>query len=82
MLLNKKIFFYVYDFDEYKKNRGLNLNWFEELPEYTSRDAKEIIKMIEKDQYDLSKLDNIKERYLSARNNECTKEIVDLIYKE
>jgi CDP-ribitol ribitolphosphotransferase len=82
MLLNKKLFFYVYDFDEYKKNRGLNLNWFEELPEYTSRDAKEIIKMIEKDKYDLSKLDNIKDRYLSARDNECTKEIVDLIYRE
>jgi len=81
MLLNKKIYFYVYDFDEYKENRGLNLDWFKELPQYTSKDAKEIIKLIEKDVYDLSDLDNIKDRYLSARDNQCTKEIADLIYK-
>ena len=82
MLLNKPIFLYVYDFDEYKKKRGLNLDWFKEIPQYTSRDAKEVIKMIEKDNYNLSDLDSIKDRYLSARDNQCTKEIVDLIYKK
>jgi CDP-ribitol ribitolphosphotransferase len=81
MLLNKKIYFYLYDFEEYKKRRGLNLNWFKELPQYTSRNAKEIVKMIEKNDYDIADLDDIKDRYLSARNNECTKEIVDLIYQ-
>lgn len=80
MLLDKKIFLYVYDFDEYKEIRGLNLNWFDELPEYTSRNPKDVIKMIESDNYDLSKLNNLKDRYLSARNNNCTKEIVDLIF--
>jgi CDP-ribitol ribitolphosphotransferase len=82
LLLNKKIFLYVYDFDEYEKERGFNLNWFKELPEYTSKDPKEIVNLINKDNYDLSKLDDIKDRYLSARNNNCTKEIVDLIYED
>jgi CDP-ribitol ribitolphosphotransferase len=81
ILLDKPIFLYVYDFDEYKEKRGLNLDWFKEIPQYTSKDPKEIIKMIEKDKYNLTDLDSIKDRYLSARNNQCTKEIVDLIYK-
>ncbi|MDD3474451.1 MAG: CDP-glycerol glycerophosphotransferase family protein [Candidatus Dojkabacteria bacterium] len=81
ILLDKPVFLYVYDFDEYKEKRGLNLDWFKEIPQYTSRDPKEIIKMIEKDKYNLSDLDSIKDRYLSARDNQCTKEIVDLIYK-
>jgi CDP-ribitol ribitolphosphotransferase len=79
-LLDKPIYLYVYDFDEYKKSRGLNLDWFNEIPEYTSKNAKELLKIIDKDNYDLSKLDDIKDRYLSARDNNCTKEIVDLIY--
>jgi CDP-ribitol ribitolphosphotransferase len=82
LLLNKKIFLYVYDFDEYEKERGFNLNWFKELPEYTSKNPQDIINMIEEDNYDISKLDSIKDRYLSARNNQCTKEIVDLMYKD
>lgn len=82
MLLDKPIFLYVYDFDEYKEERGLNIDWFTELPEYTSKRAGEIIQMIERNEYDLSRLDNLKDRYLSARNNSCTKEVVDLIYKE
>jgi CDP-ribitol ribitolphosphotransferase len=80
ILLDKPIYLYVYDFDEYKKSRGLNLDWFNEIPEYTSKNAKELLKIIDKDNYDLSKLDDIKDRYLSARDNNCTKEIVDLIY--
>jgi CDP-ribitol ribitolphosphotransferase len=82
MLLNKKVYFYLYDYEEYKKVRGLNLDWFKELPQYTSKNAKDIIKMIEKDKYNLADLDSIKDRYLSARNNQCTKEIVDLIYQK
>jgi CDP-ribitol ribitolphosphotransferase len=82
MLLNKKVYFYLYDYEEYKKRRGLNLDWFKELPQYTSKSAKDIIKMIEKDEYNLADLDSIKDRYLSARNNQCTKEIVDLIYQQ
>ena len=80
MLLNKKIFLYVYDFDEYKEERGLNIDWFEELPKYTFRDAKDLVKAIDKDNYNLKDLDSLKDRYLSARDNNCTKEIVDLIY--
>jgi CDP-ribitol ribitolphosphotransferase len=80
MLLDKKIYLYVYDFEEYKKDRGLNLDWFKELPKYTSKSAQEIIKMIEREKYDLSDLNRLKDRYLSARDNNCTKEIVDLIY--
>lgn len=82
LLLDKRVYFYAYDYEEFKKDRGLNLDWFEEVPKYTSEDAKEIVKMIEKREYDHSKLDSLKSRYLSARDNECTKEIVDLIYEE
>ena len=82
ILLDKPVFLYVYDFDEYKKKRGLNLDWFKEIPQYTSKDAESVIKLIEKNSYNLSDLDSIKDRYLSARNNQCTKEIVDLIYND
>jgi CDP-ribitol ribitolphosphotransferase len=82
LLLDKQVYFYAYDYEEFKKDRGLNLDWFEEVPKYTSEDAEEIVEMIEEGEYDHSKLDSLKSRYLSARDNECTKEIVDLIYRD
>ena len=34
--------FYVYDYEQYKIENGININLFEELPGYTSKDIKDL----------------------------------------
>ena len=43
LIANKKILLYVYDYDKYKKENGLNIDLINEFPNITKKNAKEII---------------------------------------
>lgn len=76
--MNKPLYFYAFDYDSYNKNRSLNIDYFKELPGVVTRDAKEIIKAIEKDKYDYNELDKFIKKYIDYNGNSC-KKIYDLI---
>lgn len=78
-MLNKPLYFYVYDIDEYKNNRGLNVNLAKEMKEATFKKIDMIIKSIENDRYNYSDLDNFKKKYVEVYNKNNTKELTDLI---
>lgn len=80
-ILNKPLYFYVYDIDRYGKTRGLNINLFEEINKAASTNAKEIIKVIENDEYDFEELEEFKIKYMGTNyyNNTC--KLVDFIFK-
>ena len=78
-IINKKILFYVYDYDQYNKNNGVNLNMLEEFPKISSKDGKEIMNIISKDKYDKKSLENFKKLYTPNTNKTSTEETMDLI---
>ena len=78
-VLKKKTLFWVYDFEEYIKNNGLNIDLFEAVPGHISRDINELMKVIDEDRYDMSVLEHFRKTYLPDDLGTSTQKITDLI---
>lgn len=81
-VLNKPIYFYVYDIDEYKKTVGLNIDIKKEYPNLSFKKAKDLIKNIEENTYDYEELKNFKKKYLDNTKGNATEIIVKHIVGE
>lgn len=77
--LDKPVFFYIYDLNEYEDTRGLNINLNDEMKNCTKADISEIIKIINENLYDYSELKMFKEKYVETADTNNTKRIVDYI---
>ncbi len=78
-ILDKPVFFYIYDIDEYVENRGLNINLKKEMKNATSDKIEDIIEIIEKDKYNFNDLKKFKEKYVQTRDTKNTERIVEYI---
>lgn len=78
-VLNKKIFFYLYDIEEYKQNRGLNINLKEEMPDATYHTIEEIAQKIENNTYNLKELETFQKKYIETIDTQNTKRIADYL---
>ena len=78
-VLNKPLFLYVYDLDNYNEVRGLNVNLTEELKTSTSKDIKDIISIIENDTYDYKSLELFRNKYVETYNINNTESVCKLI---
>ena len=65
-LLEKPIFLYLYDLKEYNKNRGLNINLEQELKTFTSKNFNDIMRKIEKEDYDIQEIKNYQNKYIEV----------------
>lgn len=77
--LDKPVFFYIYDLNEYKDTRGLNISLNNEMKNCTKSDIKEIIKIIDENSYDYNELKKFKEKYVETADTNNTKRIVDYV---
>lgn len=80
-ILDKPLYFYVYDIEEYEKVRGLNVNLFNEMKSSTSKDIKDIIKNIGNNEYNFEELEKFKTKYMGKDYFNNTKKLVDFIFK-
>lgn len=80
-LLNKPLYFYVYDINDYEIERGLNIDLFKEMSNCTSRNIKEIIKSIENNEYDYEELEKFRNKYMENVNYNNTEKLVEFIFK-
>ncbi len=81
LILDVKTYYFLFDYETYKKNNGLNIDLFEEMKGYVFTDEKELLKSISSGKYDMKKLKKFKDRYLTIQDETSTKLIVDLILK-
>ena len=79
-VLNKPLYFYVYDISEYIGTRGLNVDLIKEMNNCVSTNIKEIIKSIENNEYDYQELEKFKNKYMECETNN-TEKLVDFIFK-
>lgn len=77
--LNKPLFFYSYDLEEYTKNRDFYLDLKKDLPGIISKDSKNIIEAIEKEKYDLKVVKDFSKKNIKKRKKTYTKDINDFI---
>ena len=79
-LCGKKVFLYIPDIDEYKKNPGLNVDVSKDF-KYVSSDAKEVVKMLDED-YDMDLLKAFCNKYVGNFDGKCVERIRDFILKK
>lgn len=80
-VLEKPVYFYVYDINEYEKTRGLNIQLFDEMGNCTSTSIKEIIDSIENNNYDFNELNKFKLKYMGENYYNNTNKLVDFIFE-
>ena len=78
-IINKKILLYVYDYEQYDKNNGLNLRLLEDFPKITNVEGKNIMNIINKNTYDMKSFEKFKSLYTPQVKNNSTLETINLI---
>lgn len=72
-LLNKPLYFYAFDYDDYNKNRSLNIDYYNELPGVISGNINDILKSIDSEKYDYVKLNKFIKKYVDVNGNSSEK---------
>lgn len=80
-VVNKKLMFYVYDYEQYDEENGININLFKELPGCTSRNIEDLIKVIDTASYNEKAYQKFRKKYVSNLNGDSTKKLVELMEK-
>jgi len=74
-LLSKPMYFYTYDYDEYIDTRNFYTDYQKEIPGFISKSAKKIIEKIEKNDYDLKKVEEFRKKYIELPNDTVSRSI-------
>ncbi len=78
-ITKKPIYFYVYDYDTYQIDRGTYTPYLEEMPGPISKDFSEIMKSIQKNQYDVEKIEKFCNKYIENLERNATEDLSNLI---
>ena len=78
-LLMKPLYFFVPDYEEYLKERGVNVNIFEEMPKAVFTEADKLIASIKNDEYDFNSLYSFKEKYIEISKGSQTEILAKFI---
>lgn len=79
-VLNIPIILYLYDYDEYLHNNGLNIDLFEELSPYVYKDYKKVIEALE-NKYNKKIILKFKNKYCDSDVGNYTLKLADFINK-
>ena len=77
--INVKVLLYLFDYEQYKMENGINIDLFKELKGNASEDINEIAKIIENDSYNMESYNKFKKKYLSVSDGTSTDKIIKLI---
>jgi CDP-ribitol ribitolphosphotransferase len=78
-IMKTNILLYVYDYEQYSVENGLNINLFEELPGCVFKEWKDIMKVIDENSYNRKVLFNFRNKYITNLEGNSTKKIYNLI---
>ena len=78
-VLSKPTYYFVYDYEEYRRKNGMNIDLFETMPGCVFRDADELIKNLREGNYNREALENYRKHYLPENPGTSTKQICSLI---
>lgn len=78
-ILNKELYFYINDIDEYQNNIGLNMDFYEEeIAEYVYDDADKLWAALDVS-YDQKKLKIFRDKYITVDTDNCTGKLADFL---
>ena len=81
-VLNRPIYFYMYDLDSYKDElRGFYLDIYTELPGKIYEDEKTMLNDIKNHIYDNNRLIKFNQRFNHAQTGDCARKVIDIVFK-
>lgn len=80
--INKKTYYYLYDYNDYIKSNGLNLDTSKEFPRITFKNGKKLIRNLQNGEYDIKSFKEYRKKYLPKDFENSTNKIVDYIIKK
>lgn len=79
MLRKKKVYYYLYDYEEYREKNGLNLDLFSEaIAPFVTKESQELQDIINKE-YDYSLCQMYVDKYLSVGSQDCSKRLAQFV---
>lgn len=78
-VINKKILLYVYDYNQYDKNNGININLLKDFPTLTYKNAKDLMNVINNNKYDNKAYESFQKLYTPNIKGTSTKANIELI---
>jgi CDP-ribitol ribitolphosphotransferase len=79
LLYKRPVYYYSFDFECYRKNRGFFIDYETEIPGKLLFTGKEVLKAIETDTFDAPKANDFLDRYVKMPEASCTTTIADMI---
>ena len=80
-ILNKKTYYYLYDFEAYTENNGINVSPFDSMPGCAFRDAKPMMENLTSGAYPQDVLDAYREKYLPEELGTSTRKLAETVIK-
>ena len=77
--LEKPIFLYLYDLEEYYQNRGLNIDLKEELKTFTTKKFSDIMDKIEKKDFDMQEIVDYRNKYIQVDTTNTINRLAEFI---
>lgn len=74
-LLRKPVYFYLFDYEAYKYNQGLNIDPSLEMPSAVSVEAASLLDKIQAGKYDLAALERFRNKYIQTADENNTENI-------
>ncbi|WP_251612591.1 CDP-glycerol glycerophosphotransferase family protein [Senimuribacter intestinalis] len=78
-ILNKKTYYYLYDYEEYTEKNGINVSPFESMPGCAFKDAKALIEDLQGGAYNEKALADYREKYLPRELGTSTAKLTQLV---
>lgn len=78
-ILNKKTYYYLYDYESYTENNGINVSPFDSMPGCAFKDAESLIKDLESGNYKQHVLDAYRTHYLPKDLGTSTRKLGETV---
>ena len=65
--------------EQYKKENGINIDLFKELPNCTSKDITDLIEILDNNSYNEKGYQKFRKKFITNLNGGSTKELIQLI---
>ena len=80
--IDKPIYLYTYDLDDYKNKPGINIDLEKEFKGFVFKDAVSLFKVLDGKKYDFNLLNSFKNKYVSSTNGDITESIAKFIIEK
>ena len=82
-ILNRPIYFYMYDLDEYKEElRGFYLDIYKDLPGDIFETEEDLLQAVQTHCYDFERLNEFNRRFNHAQSGNCSEKVCDIVFAE